>query len=166
MNVGAEGSQSQISEFPVRHKSKSVASDGSVYASDKEISEIDSDSDLDGVDDEFAANFDNKRSKGKSKQDNDLYSIQFVDGNGGYPRCALCEQQHGPGACPMTERSEYLAEYREMLILHTDDESWEERVSSTNSDAMSIGTRKLTVSLRVQQSKLSMKFSSKEATYP
>ncbi len=40
----------------------------------------------------------------------------------------------------MTERSEYLAEYREMLILHTDDESWEERVSSTNSDAMSIGT--------------------------
>lgn len=129
MNVGAEGSQSQISEFPVRHKSKSVASDGSAYASDKEISEIDSDSDIDGVDDDFASNADNKRPKGKARQDNDLYSIQFVEGNGGFPRCGLCEQQHGPGACPMVERSEHLAEYREMLILHADDESWEERVS-------------------------------------
>ncbi len=42
--------------------------------------------------------------------------------------CGLCGQQHGDSECAMVERSENLAEYREMLINHADDEPWEERV--------------------------------------
>lgn len=43
--------------------------------------------------------------------------------------CGLCGTRHGPGQCMMTRNSENLRDYREMLILHTDDESWEIRVS-------------------------------------
>ena len=43
--------------------------------------------------------------------------------------CGLCGIRHGPGQCMMTHNSENLRDYREMLILHTDDESWEIRVS-------------------------------------
>jgi chromodomain-helicase-DNA-binding protein 4 len=47
------------------------------------------------------------------------------------PLCGLCAKRHGdgPGECVMTERSEHLAEFREMLLLHADDEPWKERVS-------------------------------------
>jgi hypothetical protein len=42
--------------------------------------------------------------------------------------CGLCGQQHGDSECAMVERSENLAEYRDMLINHANDEPWEERV--------------------------------------
>lgn len=42
--------------------------------------------------------------------------------------CGLCGYRHGFGECLMVDRSANLAEYREMLILHADDEPWEERV--------------------------------------
>jgi chromodomain-helicase-DNA-binding protein 4 len=44
------------------------------------------------------------------------------------PVCSLCGIRHGNGACYMTESSENLAEYRQMLILHADDEPMEDRV--------------------------------------
>lgn len=44
------------------------------------------------------------------------------------PVCSLCGIKHGDGACYMTESSENLAEYRQMLILHADDEPMEDRV--------------------------------------
>jgi hypothetical protein len=44
------------------------------------------------------------------------------------PVCSLCGIRHGDGACYMTESSENLAEYRQMLILHADDEPIEDRV--------------------------------------
>ncbi|KAJ4485941.1 SNF2 family DNA-dependent ATPase [Lentinula aciculospora] len=47
--------------------------------------------------------------------------------------CGLCGQIHGPGNCQMTESSENLIEYREMLIMHTEDESYEERCAAVNS---------------------------------
>jgi hypothetical protein len=46
-----------------------------------------------------------------------------------HPECGLCGERHEIGHCFMTLKSENLKEYRELLILHTDDESWEERVS-------------------------------------
>jgi len=42
--------------------------------------------------------------------------------------CGLCGQSHHGGSCVMVARSENLAEYREMLIFHADDEPLEERV--------------------------------------
>lgn len=44
--------------------------------------------------------------------------------------CGLCGRMHGdgPGECMMTEKSENLAEFREMLMLHAEDEPWEQRV--------------------------------------
>jgi chromodomain-helicase-DNA-binding protein 4 len=45
--------------------------------------------------------------------------------------CGLCGQVHGPsGECFMTDKSEFLAEYREMLIKYANEEPWEERVSN------------------------------------
>jgi chromodomain-helicase-DNA-binding protein 4 len=46
----------------------------------------------------------------------------------GNPMCSLCGIRHGDDACYMTESSENLAEYRQMLILHADDEPIEDRV--------------------------------------
>jgi chromodomain-helicase-DNA-binding protein 4 len=46
------------------------------------------------------------------------------------PFCGLCETCHRDGECSMTESSENLVEYREMLILHAEHESWENRVCS------------------------------------
>jgi hypothetical protein len=44
--------------------------------------------------------------------------------------CGLCGQKHHGGSCAMVTQSENLAEYREMLIFHADDEPWEERVGA------------------------------------
>ncbi|KAK7064375.1 chromatin remodeling factor mit1 [Favolaschia claudopus] len=46
--------------------------------------------------------------------------------------CALCGLRHGdqPGECIMTERSEHLAEFREMLLLHPEDEPLEKRIAA------------------------------------
>ena len=43
--------------------------------------------------------------------------------------CGLCATRHGPGHCFMTDSSKHLAEFREMLLLHADDEPWEQRVT-------------------------------------
>ncbi|KDQ63375.1 hypothetical protein JAAARDRAFT_169132 [Jaapia argillacea MUCL 33604] len=57
-----------------------------------------------------------------------------ANGNGRRPRleddadfCGLCGSVHGPGFCYMTESSENLAEYRQMLLVHADDEPIEDR---------------------------------------
>ncbi|RDB29203.1 Chromatin remodeling factor mit1 [Hypsizygus marmoreus] len=46
--------------------------------------------------------------------------------------CGLCARKHGdgPGECVMMDRSENLAEYREMLLLHADDEPWDQRCAA------------------------------------
>lgn len=41
--------------------------------------------------------------------------------------CGLCGRDHGMKECLMTDNSQNLAEYRLMLIMHADDEPWEER---------------------------------------
>lgn len=46
--------------------------------------------------------------------------------------CGLCGGKHGIKQCLMTDRSENLAEYRMMLIMHADDEPWEDRVSKSS----------------------------------
>lgn len=48
-----------------------------------------------------------------------------------FAECGLCGERHGDGlgACEMTDNSQNLAEYREMLILHAEDEDWQTRVS-------------------------------------
>jgi len=101
-------------------KEGTAASDGSVYSGSEHISEISDDDDDDGVDDDFTMNIDSNRQKAKAKAEAQRED-DTVD-------CGLCGQCHGPGQCLMMDRSENLAEYREMLILHADDEPWEERV--------------------------------------
>ena len=71
------------------------------------------------LDGDFEMNLDNSRNKSKAKAKLDSNLID----------CGLCGQLHASGECQMIDRSENLAEYREMLILHADDEPWEERVS-------------------------------------
>ena len=48
--------------------------------------------------------------------------------------CGLCGLVHGAqsGECFMTDKSENLAEYREMLIKYSNDEPWEDRVNEYN----------------------------------
>ncbi|KAJ7107605.1 SNF2 family DNA-dependent ATPase [Mycena crocata] len=42
--------------------------------------------------------------------------------------CVLCGRRHSKGECAMTDKSEHLAEFREMLLLHADDEPLQKRV--------------------------------------
>jgi hypothetical protein len=42
--------------------------------------------------------------------------------------CGLCGTVHNVGACFMTQRDEFLVQYRRMLLTHADDEPLEERV--------------------------------------
>uniref|UniRef100_A0A0W0FGI3 Putative SNF2 family DNA-dependent ATPase n=1 Tax=Moniliophthora roreri TaxID=221103 RepID=A0A0W0FGI3_MONRR len=45
--------------------------------------------------------------------------------------CGLCGQVHDDSeGCMMLEKSENLAEFREMLIMHSEDEPWEQRVAA------------------------------------
>ncbi|TDL28199.1 hypothetical protein BD410DRAFT_739739 [Rickenella mellea] len=44
--------------------------------------------------------------------------------------CGLCFTAHGDLSCSMTESSEHLAEYRAMLMLHTEDEPLEDRLAA------------------------------------
>jgi len=44
-----------------------------------------------------------------------------------FERCGLCDLEHAPGSCYMTESSENLAEYRRMLLIHAGDEPVEDR---------------------------------------
>lgn len=73
-----------------------------------------------------------KGKKGKFKVD--LHAPTNI----GPQTCGLCGQLHGPNNCPMTEASENLVEYREMLIMHTQDESYEQRVGSCLAPGLSL----------------------------
>lgn len=120
------------------HKSKSANSDGSAYS----VSEIESDGESDDQPDSFAPEdlpFEPREKKGHPKSKSNI-SPPFTNGVPLSPiqnqseadilHCGLCGQKHGdcPGDCLMTDRSEVLAEFREMLIVNADDEPWERRV--------------------------------------
>ncbi|TFK36879.1 hypothetical protein BDQ12DRAFT_686022 [Crucibulum laeve] len=140
----------QVEETPEKGKgkskrkvSKSIASDadGSAYlGSEVEAESDDSEIDNDGqMDKEFLMDLQNKdQRKSKSK----IYPHSTVEDPSSGPVasiqntphhdlafCGLCTGRHGSGLgqCPMTDRSENLAEFREMLLLHADDEPWEVR---------------------------------------
>lgn len=96
--------------------------DGSTYSnsdrSDIEISETSE------VDEDFQQSHDKtKQKKSHTSLNNNIQT--------GYLDCGLCSQRHKPGQCVMIERSENLAEYRGMLVLHADDEPWDARVCIT-----------------------------------
>lgn len=109
-------------------KTKSVGSDGSAYLNsdegDEDISDDDGDTLADG---DFAINTKSRLLQASDMTKNNLLTSH---NNGQQPTidCGLCGDRHGSGECLMVDRSENLAEYREMLILHADDEPWEERV--------------------------------------
>ena len=113
------------------NKKKSVSSGGSVgsaYLISDEFDEEGSDDDSDAMaDGDFAMNTKSRPQASDMTKNNPLTSH-----NTGQQQptidCGLCGDRHGSGQCLMVDRSENLAEYREMLILHADDEPWEERV--------------------------------------
>ena len=115
------------------NKTKSVGSGGSVGSVgsaylisdefDEEVSDDDSDTMADG---DFAIST-KSRSSDMTKI-NPLTSHSTGQQEQHTIDCGLCGERHGSGECLMVDRSENLAEYREMLILHADDEPWEERV--------------------------------------
>ncbi|KAE9408278.1 hypothetical protein BT96DRAFT_914203 [Gymnopus androsaceus JB14] len=118
-------------DFDTPKKSRNRNSDGeSVYGGSEHISDASgsSESEVDAVEVEDLAPEKNK--KGKSKA---TLSSPFPATNVPPGLCGLCGQRHGPGNCPMTESSENLVEYREMLIMHTEDESYEHRCAAVNS---------------------------------
>jgi hypothetical protein len=106
----------------------SVGSVGSAYLIsdefDEEASDIDSDSMADG---DFAINTKSRLPQASDVTKNNPLSSHNT-GQEPTIDCGLCGDRHGSGQCLMVDSSENLAEYREMLILHTDDEPWEERV--------------------------------------
>lgn len=112
------------------NKTKSVGSGsaGSAYLN-SELDEDGSDDDSDTMaDGDFAIN-----TKSRLPQASDMIKNNpLTSHNTGQQQptidCGLCGDRHGSGECLMVDRSENLAEYREMLILHADDEPWEERV--------------------------------------
>lgn len=114
-------------------KAPNPASDGSAYFGSDHASDSDSSASApdEQMDDDFK-DLDAAPRKQKQKQnpypppDGPLSTIQNID----IIDCGLCGRRHGGGLgeCPMTDKSENLAEYREMLILHADDEPWTERV--------------------------------------
>ncbi|KAF8167730.1 SNF2 family N-terminal domain-containing protein [Crassisporium funariophilum] len=115
-------------------KGKSVASEGSAYfVSDRESLEGGSgDSDNAADDGDFAMDVGSHKAKSKAPQVTNMidnHPLSSVKENGQQHEidCGLCGQRHASGQCRMVDRSENLAEYREMLILHADDEPWEER---------------------------------------
>ncbi|TFK30824.1 hypothetical protein FA15DRAFT_608326 [Coprinopsis marcescibilis] len=75
------------------------------------------------------------RRKGKSQMDEIMRSfeleniepsrVEMID-------CGLCGGRHGTKQCLMTDSSQNLAEYRLMLIMHADDEPWEERSAAVS----------------------------------
>jgi hypothetical protein len=118
----------QVDPSMFKNKTKSVGSDGSAYLND-EFDEDNSDYNSDTMGDEdFAIN-----TKSRLPQASDMSKNNpLISHNTGQQQltiaCGLCGDRHGSGECLMVDRSENLAEYREMLILHADDEPWDERV--------------------------------------
>ncbi|KAJ7487418.1 SNF2 family DNA-dependent ATPase [Mycena galericulata] len=87
----------------------------------------DSGSELNDIPDGSAAVADALNEAGKKSR-----KRKAMDGNPNQEPCTLCGLRHGDqlGECMMTEKSEHLAEFREMLILHPDDEPLEKRLAA------------------------------------
>ena len=112
-------------------KGTSTGSEGSQYSvskSDEEGADVDSDDAM--TDGDFAINIKSKLPQASDMAKNNPLTSSFHSTGQQQPtiNCGLCGHRHGFGECLMVDRSENLAEYREMLILHADDEPWEERV--------------------------------------
>ena len=140
----------------------SVASAGSAYLISDEFEEEGSDDDSDTMaDGDFAINTKSRLPQASDMTENNPLTSHNT---GQQPNidCGLCGDRHGSGECLMVDRSENLAEYREMLILHTDDEPWEERVRFFDSSkCMSFS---LTSSARTQLFVQSTKYFTSEVT--
>lgn len=124
-----------MDEIPGKSKSTptpNALSDGSAYFGSDADSDMESSdgAKTDAVDEDFKMDS-SKRKKTKlstlSPPINGYSSRNTGDDD--IVHCGLCGGRHGQEQCLMTDKSENLAEYREMLILHADDEPWEERVS-------------------------------------
>ncbi|GLB35984.1 putative class II histone deacetylase complex subunits 2 and 3 [Lyophyllum shimeji] len=122
----------------VPSSAKSVASESSVYLASDMESEGDGDVSSGDAEDKT---FEPSHRKSKTKPTISLPTAGAPDGplspihNAGVRNvqyCGLCGGRHGegPGQCVMTERSENLAEFREILLLHADDEPWERRTAA------------------------------------
>ncbi|KAG5353235.1 hypothetical protein C0989_009198 [Termitomyces sp. Mn162] len=111
----------------VRSVKSSVDSEGSGYFG----SEIDSDIEEDGEDGEDEA-FEPSQPKPKKLLPTEPLPLAPIHSSRVVQFCGLCGTRHGdgPGECVMTEKSENLAEFREMLMLHADDEPWEQRTAA------------------------------------
>ncbi|KAF8634457.1 hypothetical protein AX15_000900 [Amanita polypyramis BW_CC] len=116
---GNDGSPDKIK----RPKSKSVVSETSSYSTSDNESDESEKYDTMSINSELLP-----LDKKKSRKDTDLL-LEPSRVIGDTEKCGLCGQVHGnqPGECWMTDKSEYLAEFREMLIHHATDEPWEER---------------------------------------
>ena len=110
----------------------SVGSVGSAYLISDEFDEEGSDDDSDTMaDGDFAINTKSRLPQASHMSKTNALTSHNTGHTGQQQPtidCGLCGDRHGPGQCLMVDRSENLAEYREMLILHADDEPWEERV--------------------------------------
>jgi chromodomain-helicase-DNA-binding protein 4 len=115
------GMQNEGSFAQDKKRAKSSSPPGSSYnGSDQEDIEMDSDG-TSGVEDETLKKLE------KENRKKPLGPIHNTTPQVAHD-CGLCGLQHTNGQCIMVERSENLAEYREMLILHAEDEPWDERV--------------------------------------
>ncbi|KAK2461624.1 hypothetical protein APHAL10511_006087 [Amanita phalloides] len=116
---GGDGSPARIKKKP---KSKSVVSDTSSYSTSENQSDESEKSDAMDVDSESLLT-DKKLRKKLHYLNGALMSLPTDKAE-----CGLCGQVHGEsGECFMTDKSEYLAEYRDMLIQYADDEPWDDR---------------------------------------
>lgn len=125
----------QVAPEVFNNKTKSVGSDGSVgsvgsaYLNSDELDEDGSDNDSDTMaDGDFAIITKSRLPQASNMTKNNPLTSHNAGQQQHTIDCGLCGDRHGPGECLMVDRSENLAEYREMLILHADDEPWEERV--------------------------------------
>ncbi|KAF5323433.1 hypothetical protein D9611_005738 [Ephemerocybe angulata] len=75
---------------------------------------------------EIMADFASNAGTGVTTTSNGV-NVRIVPQAGPTLNCGLCGSNHGVKQCLMTDNSNNLAEYRLMLIMHADDEPWEER---------------------------------------
>ncbi|KAJ6604478.1 SNF2 family DNA-dependent ATPase [Mycena vulgaris] len=74
-----------------------------------------------------------KRSRKLKRKATDINGpLSPIQNFGNLEPCTLCGLRHGDkmGECVMTDKSEHLAEFREMLILHPEDEPLEKRLAA------------------------------------
>ncbi|KAJ7071197.1 SNF2 family N-terminal domain-containing protein [Mycena amicta] len=127
-----------VDESPVKSRSRaqSLGDNDSAYAS-----EIGHSSDSDDSDNGDAAslvaealNQISEQPPRKRKKKTGLLASTGIQNTtpAAEPPCSLCGLRHPNqlGACLMTENSEHLAEFREMLILHPDDEPLDKRLAA------------------------------------